>query len=132
MITLFFSPAVIETGIEQEEQINKASAELRIKKTQHSTLSRKFVEVTWKDLKHLEPKYVLWSRLYKSTVSWALIGFQRIRKSSPIEKKEKQTKKIHLMILMIKFRLFLMAPKSVLPIFSIAMLVPRICLIIQF
>merc|ERR1719317_169664 len=36
---------VIETSIEQEEQINKASAELRIKKTQHSTLSRKFVEV---------------------------------------------------------------------------------------
>jgi len=36
---------VIETSIEQDEQINKASAELRIKKTQHSTLSRKFVEV---------------------------------------------------------------------------------------
>jgi len=36
---------VIETGIEQEELVNKASAELRIKKTQLSTLSRKFVEV---------------------------------------------------------------------------------------
>lgn len=36
---------VIETGIEQEESVNKASAELRIKKTQLSTLSRKFVEV---------------------------------------------------------------------------------------
>jgi len=36
---------VIETGIEQEEFVNRASAELRIKKTQQSTLSRKFVEV---------------------------------------------------------------------------------------
>jgi len=36
---------VIETGIEQEDLVNKASAELRIKKTQLSTLSRKFVEV---------------------------------------------------------------------------------------
>jgi len=36
---------VIETGIDQEEFINRASAELRIKKTQQSTLSRKFVEV---------------------------------------------------------------------------------------
>merc|ERR1711962_193772 len=36
---------VIESQIEQDEQISKASAELRIKKTQHSTLSRKFVEV---------------------------------------------------------------------------------------
>jgi syntaxin 1A len=36
---------VIEQSIEQEEQVNKASADLRIKKTQHSTLSRKFVEV---------------------------------------------------------------------------------------
>merc|ERR1719245_1616915 len=36
---------VIETGIEQEESVNKASAELRIRKTQHSSLSRKFVEV---------------------------------------------------------------------------------------
>jgi len=36
---------VIETGIEQEEIVNRASAELRIKKTQQSTLSRKFVEV---------------------------------------------------------------------------------------
>jgi len=36
---------VIETGIEQEELVNRASAELRIKKTQQSTLSRKFVEV---------------------------------------------------------------------------------------
>jgi len=36
---------VIEGQIEQDEQVNKASAELRMKKTQHSTLSRKFVEV---------------------------------------------------------------------------------------
>merc|ERR1711971_1065630 len=36
---------VIEQGIEQEENVNKASADLRIRKTQHSTLSRKFVEV---------------------------------------------------------------------------------------
>lgn len=35
----------IEQNIEQEEQGNKASADLRIRKTQHSTLSRKFVEV---------------------------------------------------------------------------------------
>ena len=35
----------IEQNIEQEEQTNKASADLRIRKTQHSTLSRKFVEV---------------------------------------------------------------------------------------
>ncbi|XP_022920856.1 syntaxin-1A isoform X2 [Onthophagus taurus] len=36
---------LIEQNIEQEEQTNKSSADLRIKKTQHSTLSRKFVEV---------------------------------------------------------------------------------------
>jgi len=36
---------VIEQSIEQEETVNKASADLRIRKTQHSTLSRKFVEV---------------------------------------------------------------------------------------
>lgn len=36
---------VIEQNIEAEEAINKASADLRIRKTQHSTLSRKFVEV---------------------------------------------------------------------------------------
>jgi len=36
---------VIEQSIEQDEHVNKASADLRIKKTQHSTLSRKFVEV---------------------------------------------------------------------------------------
>ncbi|XP_045475453.1 syntaxin-1A-like isoform X3 [Harmonia axyridis] len=35
----------IEHSIEQEEQTNKSSADLRIRKTQHSTLSRKFVEV---------------------------------------------------------------------------------------
>lgn len=35
----------IEQNIEQEEQQNKSSADLRIRKTQHSTLSRKFVEV---------------------------------------------------------------------------------------
>ncbi len=31
--------------MDQEESVNKASADLRIRKTQHSTLSRKFVEV---------------------------------------------------------------------------------------
>ena len=36
---------VIENGIEQDEFVNRNSAELRIKKTQQSTLSRKFVEV---------------------------------------------------------------------------------------
>jgi len=36
---------VIEQNIEQEEKVNKASADLRIRKTQHSSLSRKFVEV---------------------------------------------------------------------------------------
>lgn len=36
---------MIEQNIESEEHISKASADLRIKKTQHSTLSRKFVEV---------------------------------------------------------------------------------------
>ncbi|XP_063359392.1 syntaxin-1A isoform X6 [Cydia amplana] len=35
----------IEQNIEQEEHSNKSSADLRIRKTQHSTLSRKFVEV---------------------------------------------------------------------------------------
>lgn len=35
----------IEQNIEQEEQANRSSADLRIRKTQHSTLSRKFVEV---------------------------------------------------------------------------------------
>ncbi|XP_018561958.1 syntaxin isoform X1 [Anoplophora glabripennis] len=36
---------VIEQSIETEEQNNKSSADLRIRKTQHSALSRKFVEV---------------------------------------------------------------------------------------
>ncbi|XP_065314408.1 syntaxin-like isoform X2 [Gordionus sp. m RMFG-2023] len=36
---------VMEQGIEQEEQANKTCADLRIRKTQQSTLSRKFVEV---------------------------------------------------------------------------------------
>ncbi|XP_062535104.1 syntaxin-1A isoform X2 [Armigeres subalbatus] len=35
----------IEQNIEQEEQTNKSNADLRIRKTQHSALSRKFVEV---------------------------------------------------------------------------------------
>lgn len=43
--TLDFVIIVIEQNIEQEEQNNKSSADLRIRKTQHSTLSRKFVEV---------------------------------------------------------------------------------------
>ncbi len=42
---LSFCFLVIEQNIEAEENINKASADLRIRKTQHSTLSRKFVEV---------------------------------------------------------------------------------------
>ena len=37
--------ADIERGIEEEEHTNKSSADLRIRKTQHATLSRKFVEV---------------------------------------------------------------------------------------
>ncbi|XP_023930834.1 syntaxin [Lingula anatina] len=36
---------VIDQNIEQEEHSNKSSADLRIRKTQHATLSRKFVEV---------------------------------------------------------------------------------------
>ncbi|CAN0368379.1 unnamed protein product [Lampetra planeri] len=35
----------IETSIEQDELANRSSADMRIRKTQHSTLSRKFVEV---------------------------------------------------------------------------------------
>ncbi|KAJ8342947.1 hypothetical protein SKAU_G00328750 [Synaphobranchus kaupii] len=35
----------IEQSIEHEEGLNRPSADLRIRKTQHSTLSRKFVEV---------------------------------------------------------------------------------------
>ncbi|NIG59275.1 syntaxin-1A [Pontoporia blainvillei] len=35
----------IEQSIEQEEGLSRSSADLRIRKTQHSTLSRKFVEV---------------------------------------------------------------------------------------
>ncbi|GAB1607951.1 syntaxin-like isoform X1 [Argonauta hians] len=35
----------IEQNIEQEEHSNKSSADLRIRKTQYSTISRKFVEV---------------------------------------------------------------------------------------
>uniref|UniRef100_H0XJN9 Syntaxin-1A n=1 Tax=Otolemur garnettii TaxID=30611 RepID=H0XJN9_OTOGA len=38
-------PPGIEQSIEQEEGLNRSSADLRIRKTQHSTLSRKFVEV---------------------------------------------------------------------------------------
>lgn len=36
---------MIEQNIEGEESNNKMNADLRIRKTQHSTLSRKFVEV---------------------------------------------------------------------------------------
>uniref|UniRef100_A0A8C0IQ72 Syntaxin-1A n=1 Tax=Chelonoidis abingdonii TaxID=106734 RepID=A0A8C0IQ72_CHEAB len=44
--TAFFCPQPgIEQSIEQEEGLNRSSADLRIRKTQHSTLSRKFVEV---------------------------------------------------------------------------------------
>lgn len=44
-IKFFFFLLEIEQNIEAEEQLNKSSADLRIRKTQHSTLSRKFVEV---------------------------------------------------------------------------------------
>ncbi|XP_074046514.1 syntaxin-1A [Macrotis lagotis] len=40
-----WSSSGIEQSIEQEEGLNRSSADLRIRKTQHSTLSRKFVEV---------------------------------------------------------------------------------------
>lgn len=36
---------MIETSIEHDESSGLSSADLRIRKTQHSTLSRKFVEV---------------------------------------------------------------------------------------
>jgi len=36
---------MIEQNIEQEEHSNKSSADLRIRKTQYSTISRKFIEV---------------------------------------------------------------------------------------
>nr|AAC47500.1 syntaxin 1 homolog [Hirudo medicinalis] len=36
---------VLEQKIEQEEETNKSSADLRIRKTQHSTILRKFIEV---------------------------------------------------------------------------------------
>lgn len=45
LMLLYVFLAVIEQAVEQEEQTNKSSADLRIRKTQHSTLSRKFVEV---------------------------------------------------------------------------------------
>jgi t-SNARE complex subunit, syntaxin len=44
-VLLYVFVTVIEQAVEQEEQSNKSSADLRIRKTQHSTLSRKFVEV---------------------------------------------------------------------------------------
>ena len=48
-VTSDFAPSLfrtdIERGIEEEEHTNKSSADLRIRKTQHATLSRKFVEV---------------------------------------------------------------------------------------
>uniref|UniRef100_A0A3B3YBP2 Syntaxin N-terminal domain-containing protein n=1 Tax=Poecilia mexicana TaxID=48701 RepID=A0A3B3YBP2_9TELE len=43
--TLNSQENTIEQSIEQEEGLNRSSADLRIRKTQHSTLSRKFVEV---------------------------------------------------------------------------------------
>lgn len=45
VVLLLLFVLVIEQNIEHEEQTNKSSADLRIRKTQHSTLSRKFVEV---------------------------------------------------------------------------------------
>jgi len=45
VVLLLLFVLVIEQNIEHEERTNKSSADLRIRKTQHSTLSRKFVEV---------------------------------------------------------------------------------------
>ncbi|NWY07088.1 STX1A protein, partial [Nothoprocta ornata] len=45
IICIFLPQTGIEQSIEQEEGLNRSSADLRIRKTQHSTLSRKFVEV---------------------------------------------------------------------------------------
>ena len=48
MVALFYSflnDSVMEQGIEQLEQSNVMSADFRIRKTQHSMLSQKFVEV---------------------------------------------------------------------------------------
>ncbi|NWW96972.1 STX1A protein, partial [Rhynochetos jubatus] len=45
IICVFLPGPGIEQSIEQEEGLNRSSADLRIRKTQHSTLSRKFVEV---------------------------------------------------------------------------------------
>ncbi|NWS11993.1 STX1A protein, partial [Pachyramphus minor] len=45
IICVLLSQPGIEQSIEQEEGLNRSSADLRIRKTQHSTLSRKFVEV---------------------------------------------------------------------------------------
>ncbi|NXN09567.1 STX1A protein, partial [Indicator maculatus] len=45
IISVLLPQPGIEQSIEQEEGLNRSSADLRIRKTQHSTLSRKFVEV---------------------------------------------------------------------------------------
>ena len=42
---IIFNYSVFEKDIEQQEKVNKTSAELRIRKTQHATLSRIFFEV---------------------------------------------------------------------------------------
>jgi syntaxin 1A len=39
------STTAIEQSIEQAEQFSESPADVRIRKTQHATLSRKFVEV---------------------------------------------------------------------------------------
>lgn len=44
-IQFFFVHLAIENRIEEDEQVSSASADLRIRKTQHATLSRRFVEV---------------------------------------------------------------------------------------
>jgi t-SNARE complex subunit (syntaxin) len=79
-MVFFVSVSVIEQNIEQEEQTNKSSADLRIRKTQHSTLSRKFVEVmteynrTQTDYRE-RCKGRIQRQLEISKLSWGVGGF---------------------------------------------------------
>ena len=52
----------IDQYIEQEEHANKTSADLRIRKTQHSLLSRKFVEVM-KEYNETQNDYQQWRKM---------------------------------------------------------------------
>ena len=66
-------------------QVNKASAELRMKKTQHSTLSRKFVEVILSSPsshypRKISPKLLLFSKNFFNQLSdcpWTLFPNSR-------------------------------------------------------